>query len=43
MPNLDSLNKWGTGFMAIAHSKDYIFVRDSSAIANENSYYKEDY
>jgi hypothetical protein len=29
MPNLDSLNKWGTGFMAIAHSKDYIFVRDS--------------
>ena len=28
-PNLDSINKWGTGFMAIAHSKDYIFVRDS--------------
>jgi len=29
MPNLDSLKKWGTGFMAIAHSKDYIFIRDS--------------
>jgi hypothetical protein len=29
MPNLDSLNNWGTGFMAIAHSRDYIFVRDS--------------
>jgi len=28
-PNLDSLNKWGTGFVAIAHSKDYIFVMDS--------------
>jgi len=29
MPNLDSLSKWGTGFMDIAHSKDYIFVIDS--------------
>jgi len=29
MPNLDSLNKWGTGFMDIVHSKDYIFVMDS--------------
>jgi hypothetical protein len=29
MPNLDSLSKWGTGFIEITHSKDYIFVMDS--------------
>jgi hypothetical protein len=28
VPNLDSLNKWGNGFMEIAHSGKYIFVKD---------------
>jgi hypothetical protein len=28
MPNLDSLNKWGNGYMDIAHSGKHIFVRD---------------
>jgi len=28
MPNLDSLNKWGNGYMDIVHSGKYIFVRD---------------